>query len=293
MATLPLLTPAQIFSSFSRSGNLFEALYKARPSFLQQQAELLSSFGPALRGALFAAVPEFAQISDVLTSRLQTPIPQSELDRVASQIRTAQAARGFTGGGTGPVGQEVSILEASRERNLQNYLGQAQAFAPQLLAATGLAPPNLDLAALGGLFLSGREQQESINAARSRSLQTQSLFDSALSSLGGGGGVFSSGGAGALAPGAPNPFVQYTGSGSPFGTYYAPYVAAEDPTRRETPAPGLPTGSFVPQAGAPGGFAEVVSPSQLQPFTKFNPFATGPTEKKSVFGAGGLASYQI
>ena len=167
------------------SATFLQSLYQARPEFVRQQGDLLKQFGTSTREAIFTASPELKAASDYITKTFSDPFGGSR-ETYEDAIRGAQAARGFTGGGSGVTGEEARYLTNYAERRRQELLPQAQAFGNNLLQLSGLGgPPDLTLGAIGALALQNRNYIDSKAAADSQSLFARSLYGSA--SLGGSG----------------------------------------------------------------------------------------------------------
>lgn len=174
------------------AGQFLQSLFQARPAFVAQQGELLSKMGPALRDATRAASPELAQLGDYLNQSFQNPFGSS-LSTYQDSIRTAQAARGFgSAGGTAPAGEEARYLTSLAERRRAELAPQLQSYGNNMLQIAGLSqPPDVGLAALGGLSLQNRSLIESIFAGNRQSEISQNLFNAF-----GGGSPFGGGGSG-------------------------------------------------------------------------------------------------
>ena len=176
------------------AGQFLQSLFQARPAFVQQQGELLNTMGPSLRNAVRAASPELAQLGDYLNQSFQNPFGSS-LSTYQDTLRTAQAARGFgSAGGTGPAGEEARYLTNLAERRRSELAPQLQSYGNNMLQLSGLAgPPDVGLAALGGLALQNRNLNESIFAGNRQSEISSNLFNSF-----GGGSPFGAGGSGSV-----------------------------------------------------------------------------------------------
>ena len=204
--------PAPTPSGFTGDASSFlESLYQARPKFVQQQQDLLTQLGPSSRQAIFAASPELAAAGQHITSTYNDPFGGAG-STFQDAIRTAQAARGFGGGGTGVAGEEARYLTNYAQQRRDALLPQAQSFGTNMLNIAGLGgPPDVSLGALGSLGLGYRRLLEEISAGERQSQYSERLFN-----LYGGGG----GGGGALN----NP-----GGGSGFyGAENTPYQPGED-----------------------------------------------------------------
>lgn len=180
------------------AGQFLQSLFQARPAFVQQQGELLNTMGPALRNAVRAASPELAQLGDYLNQSFQNPFGSS-LSTYQDAIRTAQAARGFgSAGGTAPAGEEARYLTNLAERRRAELAPQLQSYGNNMLQISGLAqPPDVGLAAVGGLALQNRNLIESIYAGNRQSEISQQLFNA----FGGGSPFGGSGGGGTVTVG--------------------------------------------------------------------------------------------
>jgi hypothetical protein len=165
-----------------------ESLYTARPRFVQQQQDLLNQLGPSSRQAIFAASPELAAASQHITNTFNDPFGGAG-STFQDAIRTAQAARGFGGGGTGVAGEEARYLTNYAQQRRDSLLPQAQSFGTNMLGLAGLAgPPDISLGALGSLGLGYRRLLEEISAGNRQSQYAERLFNQYG---GGGGGGFS------------------------------------------------------------------------------------------------------
>lgn len=168
--------PTNAFSAAGDAAGYLQALYQARPAFLQQHQEILGTMGLPLRNAVLAASPELASASQYLTSSFQNPIPPGMEQEWAERLRTAQAARGFTGG-SGPAQQEAKYLMGLAEERRQNLLPQLSQFGTLMLNATGLQPPDANLSALGAMMTSQAELAAQIAAGNKQSEFSQQMFD--------------------------------------------------------------------------------------------------------------------
>ena len=174
--------------SFTGDASAFlNALYAARPKFVKQQGSLLEQLGPSLRSAVFQANPELATASQYLQQTYNDPFGGSR-STFEDALRTAQAARGFTGGGSGVAGEEARYLTNYAERRRQELLPQLTSFGNNILQISGLqGPPNLELSSIGALALQNRNAIDSKAAAEKQSQAAQKLFD--LYASGGPGGA--------------------------------------------------------------------------------------------------------
>ena len=168
--------PNDAFSASGDAAKYLQAIYQARPAFLQQHQEILGSMGLPLRNAVLAASPELASASQYLTSSFQNPIPPGMEQEWAERLRTAQAARGFTGG-SGPAQQEAKYLMGLAEERRQSLLPQLSQFGSLMLNATGLQPPDANLASLGGMMLGQAELAAQISSGNKQSEFSQQMFD--------------------------------------------------------------------------------------------------------------------
>lgn len=184
-------------ASFSGdAAGFLKSLYEARPAFLRQQGNLLESLGPALRQSIFNASPELAQASDYLNQTFSDPFGGAR-STFEDAIRGAQSARGFTGGGSGVVGEEARYLTNYAMQRRDALLPQLTGFGNAILGISGLqGPPDITLGAIGALALQNRNQIDSKAAAEAQSRQAAQMYQDFLAGAGGGtaGGV---GGAGA------------------------------------------------------------------------------------------------
>jgi len=170
------------------ASNFLESLYTSRPKFVQQQQDLLNQLGPSSRQAILNASPELAAASQHITSTYNDPFGGAG-STFQDAIRTAQAARGFGGGGTGPAGEEARYLTNYAQQRRDALLPQAQSFGTNMLNLAGLGgPPDVSLGALGSLGLGYRRLLEEIEAGNRQSQYAERLFNQ----YGGGGGSFSS-----------------------------------------------------------------------------------------------------
>lgn len=159
------------------------SLYNARPKFVAQQEDLLSRLGPSLRQAVFTASPELAAASDYLTKTFADPYGGSR-STFEDAIRSAQAARGFTGGGTGIVGEEARYLTNFAEQRRMQLLPQLQGFGNNILQISGLsAPTDVNLASLGNLALQNRQLNSTIQSNQAQDAFSQRLYEDYLATL--------------------------------------------------------------------------------------------------------------
>lgn len=179
------------------SAAFLNSLYNSRPVFLQQQQDLLTSLGPSLRSAVFAASPELAQTADYYNKTFNDPFGGS-LSTYQDVARQAQAARGFGGGGTGPSGEEARYLTNFAEQRRMQLAPQMAAFGQQILGNTGLAaPPDINLGTVGGLAIQNRQLTEQVKAGKAESAQAKTLYEQYLA-------IIKSNGASAAPPSGPN-----------------------------------------------------------------------------------------
>lgn len=120
---------------------VMDSILKARPAFVQQQQDLLNKYGTSLRNSILHASPELAAASKYYNDRFADPFGGME-GEFQGRIRTAQAARGFGGGGTGPSGEEARYLQGLAEQTRQNLLPGMQNFGASVLGLSGLGPPD-------------------------------------------------------------------------------------------------------------------------------------------------------
>ncbi|MCI0372735.1 MAG: hypothetical protein L0214_15485 [candidate division NC10 bacterium] len=171
------------------TASFLESLFTSRPKFVQQQQDLLNQLGPSSRQAILNASPELAAASQHITSTFQDPFGGAQ-STFQDAIRTAQAARGFGGGGTGVAGEEARFLTNYAQQRRDALLPQAQSFGTNLLNISGLGgPPDISLGALGSLGLGYRRLLEEIEAGNRQAQYAERLFNL---SGGGGGGFFGS-----------------------------------------------------------------------------------------------------
>jgi hypothetical protein len=166
------------------TGGFLGELLASRSGILNQQQQLLSELGPSLRSSLFAANPELAAVSEFLTGRVNEGIPQDLQQNFREQVRTAQAARGFTGGGTGPAGQEAKFLTALQEQNRFAAAQGLSALGGQIAGLTGLGNvPSPSFGEVGGLGLGARTLAEQVFAGQQQSSAAQRMFDEQMALL--------------------------------------------------------------------------------------------------------------
>lgn len=258
-------------------------LIATRPDVLNQQQQLLNTLGPSLRQAAFRASPELQQASQFIQQRFQDPLGGLGSE-YAARIQQAQAARGFGGGGTGPSREEAKFLTALAEQSRLQLLPQAQAFGQQILGISGLgAPPDLTLAALGGLILQNRQFQ-----SENQPIDIFSDFSpGGGGSFGSGGGGFAGGGSYGGTPGGGSGFYGYNPSGVPVNRYGVPIgqIGGGFSTGGRRPGGSYTTsgrnygGTYVDQYGN-----ETSTPVRLGGTPGPLPSPTGPT---SSVGTGG------
>jgi len=156
------------------------SLYNARPQFIAQQGDLLSSLGPSLRSAIFSASPELATTANYFQQNFNDPFGGS-LSTFQDAIRGAQAARGFGGGGSGPAGEEARYLTNFAEQRRMALAPQMAQFGQALLGNSGLAQPSqVDLSTIGGLTLQSQQLQAQIKAGQAESQQSKTLYQQYL-----------------------------------------------------------------------------------------------------------------
>lgn len=202
--------------------SFFQALLAARPQFLSQQQGLLESLGGPLRQALFSASPELAMTSNYLQSQFSNPLPPDLAQDYAERIRTAQAARGFGGGGTGPAGEEARFLLGAADQRRMQLLPQLQQFGANVLGMTGLqGPPNLDFASIASALLGQNRLNAETAAGQSQSRFAQQMYQDMLR----GRGTFGAGGNRVGGGGSSSVYGGSGGGGTPdwFQTQSAPY----------------------------------------------------------------------
>lgn len=166
-------------------GDFLTSLYQARPYFVAQQGNLLSSLGGPLRDAIFAASPELAQASSFLKGSFEKPIPDDMQANYRDQLRQAQAARGFAGGaGSNEIGDEAKFLTVLGENRRQALLPQLTQFGGQMLGQAGLNPLDLNFASFasaynqqGQLALQQQEFQAQLQAGQQQSQFAQQQFE--------------------------------------------------------------------------------------------------------------------
>lgn len=106
--------------------------------FRKGYLEALDRDAGALRSSILRASPEMARINSYLSDRFDNPIPQQLAAGFEDRIRTAQAARGFGGGGTGVAGEEARFLFGVAEQQRQQLLPAMGNFGQQILQMSGL-----------------------------------------------------------------------------------------------------------------------------------------------------------
>lgn len=131
--------------------SVMDALLKARPAFVQQQQDLLNKYGTSLRNSILHSSPELAAASKYYSDRFSDPFGGLE-GEFQGRIRTAQAARGFGGGGTGPSGEEARYLQGLAEETRQRLLPGMQQFGGQILGLSGLGPPDYNTGQFANTF---------------------------------------------------------------------------------------------------------------------------------------------
>lgn len=156
--------PQYSMNGTGSGGQFLQSLYAARPAFMAQHGELLGSLGLPLRNAIMNASPELAGVGNYYQSRMNQPLAPDLEQAHAERIRTAQAARGFGGGGYGPAAQEARYLTNLSEQTRAQIAPQAAAFGQAILGISGLnGPPDITLGALGGLMTSTNAQTQQGN----------------------------------------------------------------------------------------------------------------------------------
>jgi hypothetical protein len=192
----------------------------ARPEIMEQQRQLLGNLGPGMRQAMMTASPELASSAEFYQSRVDQPIPESMARDYQDRLRQAQAARGFTGGGSGPAEQEAARLTGLAEQRRFQAAGAQQQLGMQMLGMGGFGQiPGADLSTIGsiglgagGLGLEQRRLAEQVLAGQQQSAAAQSMWSQLMSAItpnpGGGiagwqgsGGLPGVGTAGPLLPG--------------------------------------------------------------------------------------------
>lgn len=144
--------PTSLFGS-GETADYFSALYRAVPAFARQTADLLQTLGPEVRAAVLNASPELAQASSHLLNLFQDPYGGA-MQTFQEAIRGAQAARGFTGGGTGPVGEEARYLTNYAMQRRDAAVPQLMQLGQGLISAGGLwGGQNLGFESLGDTML--------------------------------------------------------------------------------------------------------------------------------------------
>lgn len=157
--------------------DFLSSLYSARPRFVQQQGALLQQLGPQLRQSIFAASPELAAASQHIQNTFNDPYGGQQ-STFQDAIRSAQAARGFTGGGSGVVGEEARYLSNYTQQRRDALLPQAQSFGNQMLGIAGLnGPPDLSLGAIGQLSLAQANLQFQQQTASQQSAYAERLYN--------------------------------------------------------------------------------------------------------------------
>jgi len=204
------------------SADFLKSLYTSRPQFVQQQQDLLTQLGPSSRAAIFAASPELASTANYYQTAMNDPFG-GNLQTYQEAIRGAQAARGFgVAGGTAPAGEEARYLTNYAAQQRERIAPQMAQFGQGLLNISGLGgPPDISLAALGGLALQNRTLNEVIKANQEASEQAKKMYQQQLNAGSGANpyGVKSgSGSTGAFGAGGGTTSVAVGGGGAGGGT---------------------------------------------------------------------------
>lgn len=190
------VNPYATFKGLGGAGEYMSALFQARPAFIQQQGELLGSLGMPMRNAVLAASPELMQASNFLQSRFANPIPPELEAEFRDKIRTAQAGRGFSGGGSAVFGDEARYLQGLAEETRRAILPQLQSMGGAILGMSGLqGPPELGFGTVSGAMsnaaqlaqqqaqwksefaLQTKSYQDQLAAAQSQSSISQQYYD--------------------------------------------------------------------------------------------------------------------
>ena len=146
------------------AGQFFQAMETARPRFIQQQQDLLQQFGVPMRNALLNASPELAAAAGYFDTSFKNPLPDDLAQSYSGYMRSAQAARGFGGGGTGPSGEEAQFLTQMAEGRRRELLPQMVQFGQSMLGMSGLqSPPDMNFASVASAMSSQNQlaQQQS------------------------------------------------------------------------------------------------------------------------------------
>lgn len=154
------------------ASEFLNSLYSARPAFIQQQGDVLSQLGPGLRNSIFSASPELAAAAQYYQQAFSDPYG-GRMSTYQDALRSAQAARGFTGGGSGVVGEEARYLSNYATQRQDALLPGMIGFGQQILANSGLqAPPDITFSALAGAAVAGNAQ----NAQGQQSALAQQMY---------------------------------------------------------------------------------------------------------------------
>ena len=103
----------------------------------------LTQFGADTQAAILRSNTGLANINKYLTQTFEEPIPTSIKEGYQDYIRSAQAARGFGGGGAGETGEEARFLFTAAEARRQQVLPLYQSFSQGLLGMSGLGGPQM------------------------------------------------------------------------------------------------------------------------------------------------------
>jgi hypothetical protein len=209
------------------SADFLKSLYTSRPQFVQQQQDLLTQLGPSSRAAIFAASPELASTANYYQTAMSDPFG-GNLQTYQEAIRGAQAARGFgVAGGTAPAGEEARYLLNYAAQQRERIAPQMAQFGQGLLNISGLGgPPDISLAALGGLALQNRTLNEVIKANQEASEQAKKMYQQQLNAGSGAnpyGAKGTSGGGGTNPYGAGGSYSSAVGTGVASGGFSGAY----------------------------------------------------------------------
>jgi len=235
------------------SADFLKSLYTSRPQFVQQQQDLLTQLGPSSRAAIFAASPELASTANYYQTAMSDPFG-GNLQTYQEAIRGAQAARGFgVAGGTAPAGEEARYLTNYAAQQRERIAPQMAQFGQGLLNISGLGgPPDISLAALGGLALQNRTLNEVIKANQEASEQAKKMYQQQLNAGSGAnpyGTKSSSGGAFGAGGGTTSVAVGGGGAGGGTADFFSRQSAGPAPAQ---PPMDLATMRLLYAAGALG-----------------------------------------
>lgn len=142
----------------------------------------LKKYGVATHDAILRASPELKKISKFLDSRFSGKIPQDMLEGYQDSIRSAQAARGFGGGGTGVTGEEARYLTGLQEAQRMQLLPFMQSFGQSVLGMAGLGGANT-VSGQEALNMWSNYKQVRLAEAQFRHQKTMSYVNTALTAV--------------------------------------------------------------------------------------------------------------